>query len=137
MSDSLRHPGLQPTKGLRPGGFSGKNTRRSRHSLLRGVCPAQGLSLHLPRQILYRAGAWEAHVSARVGDSSLPLTLSLRVMPARTLVRGALSPSSSDRSRVNSISCLCFGQQTEHILLAEDFVHGEIKAWGSRGLQGS
>ena len=53
----------------------------------------------------------EAHVSAMVGDNFLLLILSLCFISAHTFVSSALSPSSSDRSRVNSISYVYFGQQ--------------------------
>ena len=55
VSDSLRPPGLQPTRLLHPWDFPGKNTGVGCHFFLQGIFPTQGLNLDLPhcRQTLY------------------------------------------------------------------------------------
>ena len=55
ISDSLRSPGQQSARLLRPWDFPGKDTRVGCQTLCQGIFPTQGSNLDLPfcRQILY------------------------------------------------------------------------------------
>ena len=67
VSDSLRPPGLQPTRVLSPWDSPGKNTRVGCHFLLQGIFPTQGSNLGLLhcRQMLYplsHQGSWKVYI---------------------------------------------------------------------------
>ena len=62
VSDSLKPPGLQPARLLRPWDFPSTNTGAGCHFLFQEILLTQGLNLRLLRcrRVLYRWVPWEA-----------------------------------------------------------------------------